>query len=721
MRRLLFLGTICLLVIFNGFCQSPAADSLKVLLPGSTGQKRIEILQGLVINLWLNHPDTARQYAQEAMRLAETSGDIRAQAIAVRIMGGVLLYQGTYDSALYCSKRSYSLSLLSNDSTLISSALNNIGFTYYHLGSYSEALENLLRSLGMKKKIRQNYGLGQTLNNVGLVYAKLKDYTTAREYFNEAIDVSVRLKDNNIKLYSSNNIGFTHLEEGNLPTAEKYFKESLEIAKTVNNVNWHATAYSGLAQTYYRMELMSEARKQFKISLALRHRIGDRNGISEIYYYLSKMYAASRQLDSAFINIRISQSIVNQTKAKERMLENFELYADLYTRKKKYDSALYFQSKFIEQRDKLFNENLARNLMDIQLKVQEEETREQLATKDALLQRSALRTNFFITVAILTFIFAVIVYRYYKIQKRLGLDLARKNQEVLSQNEEIESQKEALVVGNAELEKAHEVIKLQITELAALNNKLKDTVDIRTKELELTNHELIIANLELDNFIYKSSHDIRGPLARLRGICNVALLDVQDEKAREYIMMLNKTAKHVNDIFDSLKVISDINNLVVTNEPIDFTKILEKVRGDLQSFEGYNQIEFIIDVDNDIDFYSDEFLIGTILHNMIENAVKFQRKSPQDYKFIRIAIRKKKAGIKISFVDNGIGIKEADLDHIFKMFSKAALEHQGIGLGLYTVKQCINKLSGTIKLVRNQEKLTEFEMQLPYRMVFSHA
>ncbi len=694
--------------------QNSPVDSLRLLLPNSTGPVRFEILRELVINLWLNHPDSAMQYAREAVSLSIKLEDIHSQATAIRILGGVHSYMGTYDSSLYYSKKALVLSIKSNDSTLITSALNNIGFTYYHLGSYSEALENLLRALNMKYRIKQTYGLGQTLNNIGLVYTKLKDYNVARDYFNEATRTSVKLSDNNILLYSSNNIGFTYLQQGNLSQAEKYFRESLVIAKSVSNINWNATAYSGLGQTFYRMGLVDRARKQFKIALRLKMGIGDRTGISEIYYYLSKMLAASGELDSALIDLKISQQIALQIKSKGRMLENFDLFKDLYAQRKQYDSALFFQTKYVELRDKLFNENLARNLGDIRAKIQEEETIQRLADKDIQIQKQTFQAYYLVAIAIVTFVFALIVFRNYKVQKKLGSDLMKKNQEISLQKQEIDSQKEALLFSNTELEKTHGVIKLQNSELADLNNKLQSTVDIRTRELELANSELVVANLELDNFIYKSSHDIKGPLVRLLGVCHVALLDVQDIKAREYIIMLNDTAKHINDIFDRLKIVSDVNSLKLSYTEIDFDKVFHRIQTNLQSFVGYSEIEFTVSLDKPIKFISDEFLIETILHKMLENAVKFQRKSKLDKKFIRVLVKQEAFGIKISFVDNGIGIKENDLDHIFKMFSKAALEHQSVGLGLYIVKQCISKLGGSIRLVNNDEKLTEFEVKLSY-------
>lgn len=713
MLKWLTLSAFIILITSGGYSQNAKVDSLESLLPTTEGADRIKVLQALVINLWLNHPDTAVRYAREAIRISKELNDIKSQAISIRLLGGVQVYQGKYDSALFYSKKAHVLSVQSGDSTLISSTLNNVGFSFYHLGSYPEALENLLRSLRMKEKIKQTYGLGQTINNIGLVYSKLKDFKTARTYFNKAIVVAEETNDNNIKLYSKNNIGFTYLNQGNFSEAEKYFKESLKIAQTVNNTNWHATAYSGLAQAYFNMGLFDRARRQFKISLALRHEIGDRNGISEIYYYLSKMYAASGYLDSSFYYLKRSKRITEVTRAKDRILENYQLFTQLYTQRKMYDSALYYQTLFIELRDNLFNENMARNLSDIQLRLREEETIQRLAAKDSQIQQRTMQSYLLIVIAALIFIFALVVLWYYSVQKRLGLDLLKKNQEINSQKEEIESQKEELQLSKEELEKAHSKIIEQNSELAELNSKLQSTVDIRTKELELANRELKLASLELDNFIYKSSHDIKGPLVRLLGVCHVALLDVRDEKSREYFQMLYATAKHINEIFNRLKTVSDINNFELVIERIDFKHIYEQAHTNLKNFEGYSSIIFNFSMDDKIEFYSDKYLLETIFNNMIENAVKFQHKSEQAHKFIAISVSKRGNDIIILFSDNGIGIKESDADHIFKMFSQAALEHQNVGLGLYIVKQCINKLGGSISLLRSQDYLTEFEVVLP--------
>ncbi|HLZ16411.1 MAG TPA: HAMP domain-containing sensor histidine kinase, partial [Cyclobacteriaceae bacterium] len=248
--------------------------------------------------------------------------------------------------------------------------------------------------------------------------------------------------------------------------------------------------------------------------------------------------------------------------------------------------------------------------------------------------------------------------------------------------------------------------------LSEVNKYLLSTVDIRTKELEQANAETKMVSLELDNFIYKSSHDIKGPLARLLGICHVALLDIKDERSLMYFKLLNQTSQLLNDIFNKLKIVSDINTKNVDCVKVDFQSIFQNARHSLKSMDGFEDIKISSEIADATDYDSDPYLLEIIFHNMLENAIRFQKKADAVDKFIKVKVKKDNKNLVLNFIDNGIGIKQNDADHIFKMFSQAALEHQTIGLGLYIVKQCVNKLNGSINLVRNNQKNTEFEIVL---------
>src|SRR5436190_9505992 len=103
----------------GSLAQNPQSDSIQSLLRSSTDDKKIEILQQLVISLWLNHPDSAMYYAHEALHIASNLNNTRYLAIANRLMGGVHSYKGNYDSSLQYNKKAYALSLEVNDARLI--------------------------------------------------------------------------------------------------------------------------------------------------------------------------------------------------------------------------------------------------------------------------------------------------------------------------------------------------------------------------------------------------------------------------------------------------------------------------------------------------------------------------------------------------------------------------------------------------------------------------
>jgi signal transduction histidine kinase len=709
--------TVCIFFVLLwrvsiSFSQNHDIDSLRELLPQTPDKKKIDIYQAIVTRLWLNHPDSAMIFAREAVALANKSDDARSKSIAIRLLGGVHYYKGNYDSTIKCSHAAYSLSLLAKDSSLMSTSLNNLGLAYYNVGSYPEALQYLLKALNMKTRIHQEYGLAQTVNNVGLLYTELNNFEKGREYFMKAWSIASKKKDKDQLLYSSNNIGFTYLEQNKLDSARKYFTQSLALAKQTNNANWHSVAFSGFAQVELKENKMGKAQGLLLQSLKLRKDIGEKSGIGEVYYFFGEIFIKTKKYDSAQYYLHKALAIAKEIDDKDLIITTFDQLKQLFVQRHKFDSALFYQTQYIAVRDSVLNENLARNIGEVQVGIEREESKVQLAAKDVQIENITQQTYFLIGAVVLTVFFSFFIYRLYKTQTQLTEDLSKKNDEVSLQKDEIRTQKDALALSHSELEKAQEVIQHKNKELQSINSQLQNTVLKRTEQLELANKQLRHVNLELDNFIYRSSHDIRGPLVRLLGVCHVALLDVKEEKAKNYFSMLYDTAQQLNEIFDRLKVVSQINEIELKPESIDLNSILENVKNRLSSVDGYFDVEIKQEIEQ-VEWNSDPFLIETILQNLIENAVRFQKRFTHEKKFILIKVRKKGGQVVLSVADNGIGISEATLEHIYQMFSKAARDHRNIGLGLYIVKQSVNKLNGQISLVSNENNFTEFEVILP--------
>lgn len=220
----------------------------------------------------------------------------------------------------------------------------------------------------------------------------------------------------------------------------------------------------------------------------------------------------------------------------------------------------------------------------------------------------------------------------------------------------------------------------------------------RKKIIEEKNKALLKSNQELDAFIYKTAHDIRGPLARLMGLCSIAQLDVTDHTALEYLDKLNTNANNLNFILARLTKVYEISSLQVAPEPIDFNLIIKDTIASLSFYEGFANTEFKITIPANLPFINDDRLVRFICLNLIENAVKFQILDGMEPHRVIIDIKNLDNGVILEVSDSGVGIKEEDSATIFDIFSKAADQYQTPGLGMHMTKIGLEKIGGSVTL-----------------------
>jgi hypothetical protein len=113
-----------------------------------------------------------------------------------------------------------------------------------------------------------------------------------------------------------------------------------------------------------------------------------------------------------------------------------------------------------------------------------------------------------------------------------------------------------------------------------------------------------------------------------------------------------------------------------------------------------------------VPFYSDAFRMRIIFKNLISNAIKYMNLRRPD-NFIWFTIATDANALRLKVQDNGIGIDQAYIDRIFSMFFRATERSEGSGLGLYIVKQTVQRLGGTISLQSTLDEGTQFSIYLP--------
>jgi signal transduction histidine kinase len=267
---------------------------------------------------------------------------------------------------------------------------------------------------------------------------------------------------------------------------------------------------------------------------------------------------------------------------------------------------------------------------------------------------------------------------------------------------------------NADLSDAKAIIEDQNRQLMSSNYNLDKELKEKNVDLQKANESLQRVNEELDNFIYKTSHDIRGPLASLKGMCNVALMDVKDPLALNYLQKLDITAEKLNTILTRLLIVNQMNNSPLASDPIDFESIVEDVLL-LEKKKGLpKRLTITKSICDKTVFNSDKGFVRIILENLIDNAIKFYNDSQRVDPFVKISIFGNGDHVSINVVDNGIGVSEVHPGRLFQMFSRASERSETGGIGLYITKTAAEKLGGSVHLKTTPEGYTEFYVKLPF-------
>jgi len=293
-------------------------------------------------------------------------------------------------------------------------------------------------------------------------------------------------------------------------------------------------------------------------------------------------------------------------------------------------------------------------------------------------------------------------------------DLLVKNKDLREAFEEIQSQNELLDHERTKLEQAKRIIQGQNKKLLTIARNLDQQVQDRTKELSRSNNLLIEKNKELDEFIYKSAHDLRGPIARFKGLSQLIQIEYKQENdISDHLEHLNHSANHMDNMLKRLSNVYEISARPISTQKIDLNLILDTVFDRLEGEEKFNNIS--IDVNNTIKepIKIDPSLLHLILKNLIGNAIRFS--DPLKLKkWIKINIELHDGKLLINVKDNGIGIKEEQKNNIFDLFYVGSELPKGPGLGLYICKIITNKLSGEISLNYSEtERETEFKASFP--------
>jgi len=239
----------------------------------------------------------------------------------------------------------------------------------------------------------------------------------------------------------------------------------------------------------------------------------------------------------------------------------------------------------------------------------------------------------------------------------------------------------------------------------------KKLVDLAT-EVETKNEELEKTNRELDRFFYSTSHDLKVPVMDIKGILNMAMAEPQDEKVMQYLALLRDRADKLDSFLKDVIDYARNAQTMPASELVNLSVMVDEVLANFTFVSGADKINFERKIDVDRFIEVDRIRLMIVLNNVVSNAIKYHRHEIRN-PFVRIAAHIESDHLIISISDNGQGIDADLLPRIFDMFFRGTNQSKGSGLGLYIVKETLQKIGGTIEAYSNKQAGTTFTMKIP--------
>jgi hypothetical protein len=233
-------------------------------------------------------------------------------------------------------------------------------------------------------------------------------------------------------------------------------------------------------------------------------------------------------------------------------------------------------------------------------------------------------------------------------------------------------------------------------------------MDISEQYHQMT--ELQRVNLELENFTYHASHDLRAPLTTVMGLANLGLKETNIEASHKYFEMIQTRIQHLDTLLKDLVSISYNSKVDVACELFDFKKEIDLLIDTLQG--PHPLVHINTDIVQSLDFYTDATRMRTVLRNLFSNSLKYHNPDNSS-PYLTIKVRVGLTHVSIKVQDNGIGIDRTYKEKIFDMFFRATTQSNGSGLGLYIVKSMLDKINGKIAVESTIHKGTTFLLTIP--------
>lgn len=263
--------------------------------------------------------------------------------------------------------------------------------------------------------------------------------------------------------------------------------------------------------------------------------------------------------------------------------------------------------------------------------------------------------------------------------------------------------------------------RIRIVGLKRYQNRLEEKITLRTKELKAKHDklmevadELANKNEEIQRFAFAVSHDLKSPLASIKGIASLIPMEVdmsQSKEMQEYVQYIDETCDMMTHLITDITEIAKLGKVSNRDEWLESEEIIELAQGLVQGKLLQKKVTLEI-AENLPKIYGDRNRLIQVFENLLDNAIKYM--GTQEEPHIKITISTGKDTISFQVTDNGSGMTAEELERLFTPFERFDGSVEGTGLGLYMVKKIMESHKGSITASSAGKGMgTTFQLSIP--------
>lgn len=545
-------------------------------------------------------------------------------------------------------------------------ALDLLGNQQGWKGENAAALDNLLSSLTLYRNFGNTAAEQRVLSTIGLVYGKLGDFAEALDYTLRSFDLARSLGNAEAENRCIGNIAVIYCQSGDHSSALDYFFRSLEYHRSNDDRANICQTLHNIGVVYAHLKDHDKAIHFMQQSLELLRETKDKRSIILALCNLAESYMVLEDYDKADELVRESLVMLETMESLDGMVGPLFSYGDLLARTGKYDEAIPYLLRALQH-------------------------------AEATEARVPLYH---------------VHERLYQVYRQLG-DAVR----ALEHHEKFHTIKEEIY----NEDNSRKLAALRTVHQVATSRKEAEIYRLKNVELARANEQLQAFNREKNEVMGIVAHDLKNPLSGILMLSRILHADAPGigvDDLRDYMTDIETVVSRMFDLINNLLDSNRIETQGIAPEMVmcDVEDVLHTVVGAHRPHASTKNITIVCTKEpavQEMSLRTDERILHQIIDNLLSNAVKFSYPDST----VHTRLIQSDLALCIEIQDEGPGLTQDDLQHLFKKFARLSARPTGnehsTGLGLSIVKKLVEALGGTIRCESEPGKGALFIVELP--------